>query len=58
MTPDNIKTRRLYARAYWNMPMSLIELDLDTIEVVSNILKFDDMIDVRKLMDEKIPLWK
>jgi hypothetical protein len=40
------------------MPMSLIELDLDTIEVVSNILKFDDMIDVRKLMDEKIPLWK
>lgn len=58
MTLDNLETRRHYYRTYWNLPMSFIEIDLDTLEVITNIMKFDDMVDARKLMDEKIPVWK
>ena len=58
MTLDNLETRRQYYRAYWNLPMPFIEIDLDTLEVITNIMKFDDMDDARKLMDEKIPVWK
>ena len=58
MTSDNIETRRQYYRAYWNLPMAFLEIDLDTIELLTNLMKFDDMLAARQLMDEKIPVWK
>ncbi len=58
MTNDNIETRRQYARAYWNLPIAFVEIDLDVLEILTNTMKSDEMMLARKLMDEKVPVWK
>jgi hypothetical protein len=58
MTVDNIETRRYYARLYWNWPVEMIMLHLKEIDHFVEVSKSDDMIEVRKLMDEKIEIWK
>jgi hypothetical protein len=58
MTNDNIETRRQYARAYWNLPIVFVEIDLDVLEILTNTMKSDEMMFARKLMDEKVPVWK
>lgn len=58
MTPDNIETRRQYRAVYTNWPVSVIVAHLIAIDLKVNIMKSDDMIEARQLMDEKIPVWK
>jgi hypothetical protein len=58
MTQDILITRWLYQNLYGNLPTPFIDIDLDTIEILSNIMKSDDMIEARKLLDEKVSTWK
>jgi hypothetical protein len=57
MTKDNIETRRLYRDAYLgSVGVALIELEI--LDLATEQIGFDDMIEARNLMDEKIPNWK
>jgi hypothetical protein len=57
MTKDNIETRRLYRDAYLgSVGVALIELEI--LDLATEQIGFDDMIEARTLMDEKIPNWK
>lgn len=58
MTQDNIQTRRLYRDLYWTLPDTFILIDLEVIDAMVTAMRSDDMIAARKLMDEKISLWK
>lgn len=58
MTPDNIRTRRMYQYTYTNWPVSVINAHLILIDCKVAEMKPDDMLDARQLMDEKIPVWK
>lgn len=57
MTQDNIETRRQYRDAYMSS-VGIIMIDLELLDFGTQNYGFDDMIETRKLMDEKIPLWK
>lgn len=57
MTKDNIETRCQYRDAYFGS-VGIAMIDLELIDFGTQNFGFDDMIDARKLMDEKIPLWK
>jgi hypothetical protein len=57
MTKDNIQTRRMYQQTYFgSIGVAMIELEL--LDLATEHIGFDDMIEARQLMDEKIPLWK
>jgi hypothetical protein len=57
MTKDNIETRRLYRDAYLgSVGVALLELEI--LDVTTEHIGFDDMIEARSLMDKKIPNWK
>ncbi len=43
---------------YWNLPIAFVEIDLDVLEILTNTMKSDEMMFARKLMDEKVPVWK
>lgn len=58
MTDDNKETRRLYHRLYSHWPVIIMLIHLDVIDEEVTAMKSDDMLEVRQLMDEKIPLWK
>lgn len=58
MTEDLLVTRWQYQNLYANLPSAFIEIDLTTLEVVTNIMHADEMTDARKLFDEKISTWK
>jgi hypothetical protein len=57
MTKDNIETRRQYRDAYLGV-IGIAMIDLEILDVATMHMKSDDMLEVRQLMDEKIPLWK
>jgi hypothetical protein len=57
MTQDNIQTRRMYRDAYLSV-IGIAMIDLEILDVATMHMKFDDMVEARQLMDEKIPLWK
>jgi hypothetical protein len=57
MTKDNIETRRQYRDAYLGI-IGIAMIDLEILDVATMHMKSDDMLEVRQLMDEKIPLWK
>lgn len=57
MTKDNIETRRLYRDTYLGI-VGIAMIDLELLDVATTHMGFDDMQEARKLMDEKIPLWK
>jgi hypothetical protein len=57
MTKDNIETRRLYRDAYLGI-VGVAMIDLEILDVATTHMGFDDMMEARKLMDEKIPNWK
>ena len=56
MTDDIIRTRRQY-HIYCGSIISCIA-HLFCIDRAVDEMKFDDMLEARQLMDEKIPLWK
>jgi len=57
MTQDNIETRWDYLLRYsGSVGVALLELEI--LDVATEHIGFDDMIEARTLMDEKIPLWK
>lgn len=58
MTKDNIETRRHYARLYWNWPVALILEHLKDIDRRVSNMHPDELIDARKLLDEKMVNWK
>jgi hypothetical protein len=58
MTKDNIETRWLYQLVYCRCPIEFILYDLKMLDKVISKMSSDEMIEVRELMDEKIPLWK
>ena len=58
MTSDLIATRRQYHRYYTNWPTSVIMAHLILIDCKVAEMKADDMIEARRLMDEKGPAWK
>ena len=58
MTSDLIATRRMYHRYYTNWPTSVIMAHLILIDCKVAEMKADDMIEARRLMDEKGPAWK
>jgi hypothetical protein len=57
MTKDNIQTRRMYQHTYFgSIGVAMIELEI--LDLATEHIGFDDMIEARTLMDEKIPIWK
>jgi hypothetical protein len=57
MTKDNIETRRLYRDAYMGV-VGIALIELEVLDLATEHIGFDDMIEARSLMDEKIPNWK
>ena len=58
MTEDLIKTRRHYRALYWNWPVSLMIAHIITIDARVSQMHPDELLDARKLIDEKIQVWK
>ena len=58
MTEDNIKTRQLYHKLYSHWPVIIMLIHLEVIDEEVTDMKSDDMVEVRQLMDEKLPLWR
>jgi hypothetical protein len=58
MTSDLIATRRQYRAVYTNWPSELIIAHLIVLDCKVAEMKSDDMIEARRLMDEKMPAWK
>lgn len=58
MTSDLIATRRQYRAVYTNWPSELIVAHLIVLDCKVEEMKSDDMIEARRLMDEKMPAWK
>jgi hypothetical protein len=58
MTSDLIQTRRQYRAVYTNWPSELIVAHLIVLDCKVEEMKSDDMIEARRLMDEKMPAWK
>lgn len=58
LTKDLIQTHRHYRAIYWNWPTELILAHIMTIDEKVDKMKADDMLEVRALMDNKIPLWR
>jgi len=58
MTSDLIATRRQYRAVYTNWPSELIIAHLIVLDCKVAEMKSDDMIEARRLMDEKGPAWK
>ena len=58
MTSDLIATRRQYRAVYTNWPSELIIAHLIVIDCKVAEMKSDELIEARRLMDEKMPAWK
>jgi hypothetical protein len=58
MTQDNINTRRHFQEMYGRSHIDFILVALECLDMFTHIMKSDDMVEVRNLMDEKIPVWK
>ena len=58
MTDDLVKTRRQYRAVYTNWPSELIIAHLIVVDCKVAEMKADDMLEARRLMDTKLPIWK
>ena len=58
MTSDLIATRRQYRAVYTNWPSELIIAHLIVLDCKVAEMKSDELIEARRLMDEKMPAWK
>ena len=58
MTEDLVKTRRQYRAVYTNWPSELIIAHLIVVDCKVAEMKADDMLEARRLMDTKLPIWK
>jgi hypothetical protein len=58
VTQDNIETRQIYRSVYCNWPVSVIIAHLIALDIKVDKMHPDEMIAARKLMDDKISVWK